>query len=524
MGTRGHYVLRYRNIYFAQYHNLDSYPRWLGVRVLQSMRQPNAIKIHRQVLGEILDGLKSASPSLLLIEGGGDFNPPSRFRPKLDDWISWIYEIDLDRNIFHINGVPFFSLKCLPEDEDFIQYMSKDDDGCMQYISEDHYGNVVRALPCPPEQEKLTPPIVDDSDLASYQSLMCMGSHVALSDLLAISDILSRDELVRVSLLEVMIGRCMVSSVFSEEIYGLEFAFDHNQLTDDQWSIACFMVNIAFVPQIYGYGPGCFPELKRKEFTWIREDTVICIATHLDDERCLQASVSRLINAITEQKDNPGDYFGIAFSVYHCAVVKVVKDAHTMSFSHTNALQFLPSFFADSPSTPGITALARLGYRNDPTLFERVVKLCGYNRLMSMRIQPGESPHQGANGGDDVPPNTICPPLPVELWEEIALHLEPLDLIAFGLVSTLCREAASMVLRYPHLYDYRLVDVPKKKPEYLQDQHLSLHTASFSAVRDGVPATALVGSLQFEHGSSMHLYAPLRVTNFVLRAPCSVIF
>ncbi|KAG2102582.1 hypothetical protein BD769DRAFT_1696530 [Suillus cothurnatus] len=392
MGTRGHYVLRYRNIYFAQYHNLDSYPRWLGVRVLQSMRQPNAIKTHRQVLGEILDGSKSASLSLLLIEGGGDFNPPSRFRPKLDDWISWIYEIDLDRNIFHINGVPFFSLKCLPEDEDFIRYMSKDDDGCMQYISEDHYGNIVRALPCPPEQEKLTPPIV------------------ALSDLLAISDILSRDELVRVSLLEVMTGRCMVSSVFSEEIYGLEFAFDHNQLTDDQWSIACFMVNIAFVPQIYGYG---------------------------------------LINAITEQKDNP--------------VVKVVKDAHTMSFSHTNALQFLPSFFADSPSTPGITALARLGYRNDPTLFERVVKLCGYNRLMSMRIQPGESPHQGANGGDDVPPNTICPPLPVELWEEIALHLEPLDLIAFGLVSTLCREAASMVLRYPHLYDYRLVDVSQKE-------------------------------------------------------------
>ncbi|KAG2066773.1 hypothetical protein BDR04DRAFT_1106232 [Suillus decipiens] len=51
----------------------------------------------------------------------------------------------------------------------------------------------------------------------------------------------------------------------------------------------------------------------------------------------------------------------------------------------------------------------------------------------------------------------------------------PLTLIAFGLVSTLCHEAASMILRY-------VVPVPKKKPEYLQDQHPFPfpHTASFS--------------------------------------------
>ncbi|KAG1889394.1 hypothetical protein F4604DRAFT_1568610 [Suillus subluteus] len=364
--------------------------------------------------------------------------------------IEWVYEIDLDRNIFHINGMPFFSLECLPDDEDFIQYISKD-----------HYGNLACASQCPPEHryKRPTPPTVDNSDLVTYQSFMCTGSHVALSDLLAINYFLSPDEHIRVSLLEVMVGQCMISPAIGKEIYDIELVSDHNQLTDDQWSIACFMASIAFVPPIFDHiTHACHPKPSRKKFTWVREDTVVFIASHLDDERCLQASVSHLINEIMEQKDNSGDYFGIAFSVYHCALVKVVKDAHTVTFSHTNALQFLPSFYADSPSTPGITALARLGFRIDPALFERVVEICHNNRFMT-----GESLSEGADSSDDVPSNITCPPLPPELWKEIALHLHPSELIPFGLVSKLFREVASTILRYPHLCGYRLVAAPRRK-------------------------------------------------------------
>ncbi|KAG1857069.1 hypothetical protein F4604DRAFT_1958391 [Suillus subluteus] len=405
-------------------------------------------------------GLKSASPSLLLLEGGGDFTLPSRFRPRNDDCIEWVYEIDLDRNIFHINRMPFFSLQCLPEDKAFIQY-----------ISEDHYGHIACASQCPPEHKYKKPasPIIDNSILASYQSLICTGSSMVLSDLLVISNILSRDEHVRVSLLEVMIGRCMVNPVFRRgdirTRVRIRSQSTHRTISGQSlW----FMASIAFVPQIFG-----------------------------DD-----------------LKDNPGDYFGIAFSVYHCAVVKVVKDAHTMTFSYTNALQFLPSFYADSPSTPGITALARLGYRNDPALFERAVELC-YDRPTIMRMKWGQSLHHGANGSDDVSPNTICPSLPLELWKEIALHLRPFDLITFGLVSTLYREAASMVLRYPHLCGYRLVTVPKKKPGYLQDQYLFLHSGSFYAERTGVPATVVVG-LRFRSEPLRNLDLPLKVTDLRL--------
>ncbi|KAG1845505.1 hypothetical protein DFJ58DRAFT_706146 [Suillus subalutaceus] len=514
MGNWVFSVLRYRNVYFAEDHRFDD-SSGLGVKVLRSMRRPNAIATHRQVLGEILDGLKTPSHSLAPMKGGE--YPPSPFhlrrqRKQLENsnWIDWewIYEIDLDRNIFHIDGMPFFSLECLPDDEDFIQY-----------ISEDHYGHLACASQCPPElkYKRPTPPTVDNSDLATYQSFTCTGSHVALSDLLAISDFLSPNEHIRVSLLEVMVGQCMICPVIGKEIHDIELVSDHNQLTNDQWSIACFVASIAFVPPIFdGILRVNHPELKRKEFTWVRGDTVVCIATHLDDERCLQASVSRLINEIMEQKDNSGDYFGIAFSVYHCALVKVIKDAHTMTFSHTNALQFLPSFYADSPTTAGITALARLGFRIDPALFERVVEICCRKAFLKRSNETEESLGHGVDGSDDMPPNTLCPALPLELWKEIALHLHSLELIPFGLVSKLFREVASMILRYPHLGGYRLVAAPRMTPRYLPDQHLSLRAASFPAARAGIPATVHVGLEEFKDGPSESLITPLRVAGCFL--------
>ncbi|KAG2152711.1 hypothetical protein DEU56DRAFT_898325 [Suillus clintonianus] len=478
MGTDGLYVIRYRNMYFESHHGSDGYPKGLGLQVLRLIRQPNGIAIYQQEFGEILDGSKSPWDCLLWIENGDEFEPPSRERPS--DSLIWTYEIDLDLNIFHIDRAPVFSLECLPDDETFIKS-----------VSIDHYGHTACALKCPPEHKYKKP--------------------VALSDLLAISDVLSQNVRVRVRLLEVMVGQCMRNWEIGREIYKIELVNDHKQLTDNQWSIAYFMASITFVPQMFDETL-CVRhrEPKRKEFKWVREDTVVCIATHLDDERCLQASVSRLINAISEQKDNPGSYFGIAFSVFHCVVVKVVKDPHTMTFSHTDALQFLPSFCAKKPSTPGITALARLGHRIEPALFKRVLEVTNHLRHLS-RQKKETLPAQGADGSHDAPPNIIYPPLPLELWLAIARYLPRFDLITFGLVSKLCQEAALVLLRYPHLFGYRLVSVPKK-PKYLRKGHRSLHTACFSAVRADIFNKVDVGmDSEWTNISSERMYTPLKI-------------
>lgn len=500
MGTAGHYVVRYRNMYFVSHHGSDGYPEGLGLQVLGLIRQPNAIATYQQVFGEMLDGLKNPSHSLLVVENGDDFDeePPSPKRPR---GYGWVYEIDLDRNIFHMDDMPFFSLECLPDDDAFIQYItdddfSKDSDRVEDHIYQDHYGHTACSLRCPTQYryKKPAPPIVDNSDFATYQSLICTGSQVALSDMLALSDILSESEHVRVTLLEVMIGQSMFESAVGKELYAMELLNNYSQITDNQWSIACFMASITFIPQMFGdYMDISHPKLERKEFTWVRKDTVVCMATHLYDERCLQASVSRLIDEISKRKDSPGHYVGIAFSVFHCAIVKVVKDAHAITFSHTSALQFLPSFHAHSPSTPGITALARLGHRVDPALFERMMDIYIHTGYRQRRMS--KSFAHRADSSDDAPFSATCPgpTLPLELWREIACYLSPYSLIPLGLVSRLCREAALTVLRCPHLYNYRLVSAPQERPDYLQSAHLSLRAASFSAVRGGRPTIVDVG-------------------------------
>ncbi|OAX31913.1 hypothetical protein K503DRAFT_702953 [Rhizopogon vinicolor AM-OR11-026] len=459
------------------------------------MQSYNAITKKKQDLGRILDKSKGR----YYLNSDNDY--VSKERPQNDLFIEWIYEIDLDRNIYHVNGIPFFDLECLPDSNAFIEYISKD-----------HYGLVACSPACPPKNryKRPAPPVVDNSDVVTYHSLACTSTQAALSDLLPISDVLSPDEHVRVSLLETLVGQCMTRPRIASAIYELGLVSSHDQLTDNLWLVACAMANFAFVPQIFDAGVISHPPLKRKEFTWVRDDTVVCISTHLDDERCLQACLSRLINAILEQKDNPGDYFGVAFSIFHCVIVKVVKDARSTMFSHTAALEFLPSFFADSPSTPGITTLARLGYRIDPTLFVRFVEIFR---------QPGtgEGEDEKSQATDDSPPNTSCAVLPLELWCEVALNLQLPDLLTFGLASKLYREIASMVLRYPHVCGYRLVSVAKEKPKSLLRQYVFLRAACFSAVRASVPATVLVG-LQ----NNKWLTGSMSVPFYCAKSPLSV--
>lgn len=466
-------------MYFNKYNHLDSCPKGLGVEMLDSMRYPNWIESRRKQLGEILDKLD---------DGYVEDDPATtltKHPPRNDLFIEWIYEIDLDRNIFHINGIPFFSLDCIPDSTAFLEYVTKD-----------HYGHITCSPKCPPEQryKRSAPPLVDDSDITTYQSLVCTGTQMALSELLAISDALSPDEHIRVSLLETMIGQCMVREDVVNIIHNLELIPSPCKFTNDSWFTASSMANFTFVPQIFDSEVTVsHPALNVEEkFTWVREDTVLYISTHLDDERCLRDALSRLINTILEEKDSPGDYFGVAFSIFHCAIIKVVKTEHTTTFSHTVALEFLPSWYADSPSTPGITALARLGYRIDRKLFVRATEIF---RRMGTGDNKGcaEDEKSLAQGADDASPSIGCQMLPPELWWEVSLNLGLPDLLTFGLVSKSCRQVASMVLRYPHICGYRLVTAAKEKPERMMNHYRFLRASCFSAERNGVPATLLVG-------------------------------
>ncbi|OAX35934.1 hypothetical protein K503DRAFT_867925 [Rhizopogon vinicolor AM-OR11-026] len=453
MGNYAYEAYRHRDMYLAIL--IKGYD--LATPILQSMRQPGAIRTAQEKV------LKMHESNHRQDEWEGIVY----YKRPLFSYCT--YEVDLDRKIFYIDGIPFFTLECLPSDEVFLK--------C---LSEDHYRNVACAVGCPPEHMYKRPalPVVDDSEFATYHSLVSTGTDVALSDLLGISDVLSPCEHIRASLLQTMIGQCMVKK---DEVGGGEIrktvvptmhqfglVSNHNQLTDQEWSL--------------------LPTSR----LFRRYSMVIHLATHLDDERCLLTSISRLIDEILEQKDNPGEYFGIAFSIFHCAIVKVVKDTDATTFSHMGVLQFLPSFFADSPSTPGITALARLGYRIDSALFARAMQVfCVTNPKTKGRHTEAKEPL--TEDAKDALPKTSSSVLPPELWREIAFHLRLHDLFAFGLASKLCRGIASILLRYPHIYGYRLVGFPKEQPKRLQDDYRFLRATSFLAVQGSIPAIVMVG-------------------------------
>src|ERR1700722_4378887 len=111
MGTRGFVVYRHRGRYFARYNHWDSYPSGLGLTVLQGIPRPDAtaedfekwLRVTREWLDSILDRLPKE-----LEDGNGeevevDQLTVTSTQPTNDLFIEWVYELDLDHLVFHVD-------------------------------------------------------------------------------------------------------------------------------------------------------------------------------------------------------------------------------------------------------------------------------------------------------------------------------------------------------------------------------------------------------------------------------------
>ncbi|KAJ7286885.1 hypothetical protein C8J57DRAFT_573253 [Mycena rebaudengoi] len=100
-------------------------------------------------------------------------------------------------------------------------------------------------------------------------------------------------------------------------------------------------------------------------------------------------------------------------------------------------MQFLPSFYADLPSTPGITAVATLAYHSlsNPSIIVSDVAL-------------------------PLLPNHVLNQVPVEVWQLIANKIPPMDLRGCApILGAQFFAAAHDILRHSHIGNHRLVDV-----------------------------------------------------------------
>jgi hypothetical protein len=412
--------------------------------------------------------------SQVLNDPDDETNYLSEEQPETDGLIEWIYEIDLDNRVFHIISQPFFRLDNTPPDDIF-----------MQSISFDHFGH--RALyehtPAQFRYDWRAPPSSPlPESLAAYNRYNNRSSTNSVHDLLSIPVAKSSIELVRTAFVEVLVTRCMVEDLVGRDIRVLENILDRDHIPRRILRLALSLVNLAVGPPILSlprtrYG-------NASDFVWIRKDVCLRVTTHLNDEEILKASIGDLVHHINTTLDKAGTVYGIACSIFHCAIVRVDKDELGTSFVHTPALQFLPSFYTRMMFTPGIEALSRLGCQASGIEFLDAIS--DANKLPRFT-------HKGLVTGPG------AAKVPVELWIRIGGFItSPTDLVTLASISARAMSAAADLARFPLVEEFRLVEVISSGPvppipettestdeEDIRSYFYELGWAKFTAIRDG---------------------------------------
>ncbi|KDQ19331.1 hypothetical protein BOTBODRAFT_436042 [Botryobasidium botryosum FD-172 SS1] len=440
MGTRGYRVYRHRGRYHVTYNHYDSYPSNYGVNVLSQVPPPPHFEEWAAEMRKYLDVFFEKSEQGTLPESD-EFALPTR--PAKDPLIEWVYEIDLDRLVFHINSSPMFRLDHLPPGDDFEDYITHDD-----------YGNIATSLDTPKEYRydwKAPPPLAEQSLIDAYHSVSHGAVAVPIHELLATEQTLSLVESTWSCFLEAVIGNFMAAC--SVSIQEFEAFAGRTELDDFHRALCLTAVNSAFLAPFTPESSTQMPpfDLPEGDFWWAQADACILVTTHLDDERNMQAAVAELQQEAMGKAGTPEVVYGVAASLQHVVVMRVDK-AGRGAVQHTPALQFFPSFFTVSPSTPGITALARLGRYTQPHIH--------------IPSEPMGHPSRY---------------IPEDIMREIATHLtDARDLRNFAMLSVQAFAATKPYLQYPHFGEYFL-----RSP---QPHRYSLVRAKFDTFAKGRPA------------------------------------
>ncbi len=480
MGTRGYRVYRYNGRYFVYYNHCDSYPDCLGVEILRKIPRNVSKERFEQWVRAIQKSL-DAEYETMKDSRSGDYATDQQPRNTL--FIEWVYEIDLDNLIFHVNAQPMFRLDNMPSSQIFLKS-----------ISYDHFGHTALREHTPVQFRydwRAPPPPPSPESLVAYDSCLNRSSTSSMQDLLSVPAELSSIERARTTFVELLVTRCISEYDIGRYLLIQESVPDRDHFQKGMPRLALSLVNFAVGPPIPSLP--CLPHPSH-DFTWIRKDLCLRITTHLDDKDNLRASIGDLVRHINTTLDagEAGTIYGVACSFFHCAVVRVDKDAEGTSFAHTPALQFLPSFFARKISTPGIEALSRLGCQASGVEFLTTIS----DAHDLPRITREESSDASSS---------ITAKVPIEVWTRIGDFLpSPADLVNLASISPQALSAAADLARCPWVLDFRLVDgigsvppIPETTESTADDdirQFLyKMGRAKFAAVRGGLRVNVELG-------------------------------
>ena len=478
MGTPGYLVYRSRGRYIVCLNRYDSYPHSFGLVVLYKIPRAGVSKEKFEKWVKSTREYFDAKSEQLNSDINEDEYVTDRAPGLTLDVL--IFEINLDDLVFLINYIPIFRLDNMPPSEVFVKS-----------ISYDHFGHIAPHehtpvqfrynLPAPP------PPPPPPESLIAYKSCTNRSSTSSIHELLGTPMALSSIERARTALVGPLITRFMIEHHIACYLRDLEKVPDRGHIRNSVHKLALSFVNFAVGPP----NPSlpCNTSGITWDFIWIRKDVCLRITTHLDDEENLQASIGDLIHHINETH-TAGTFYGIACSIFHCAIVRLDKDERGTSFAHTPALQFLPSFYAREICTPGIAALSRLGCQASGVEFlDSISEAHGRVRLTHGRSR------------------SVASKIPVEIWRNVGeFFTSPIDLVNLAYISPQALSAAADLARYPWVLEYRLVDavgstppIPETTEQTTEHRgyYRQLGRAKFTAVKGGQHVTVELGQAWF---------------------------
>ncbi|KAL0956684.1 hypothetical protein HGRIS_002812 [Hohenbuehelia grisea] len=457
MRAEGYKVYRHNGRYIVHYIQFDSTPEGVGREILSEIpRNLEAYERWAERLRTEIDAYKEP-------EGNEDGDDPDW--PEIHDdqpvnslFIAWVYEIDLDHEVFHVNSQPIFNLRNMPDVDIFLQG-----------ISFDEYRHRAYDESLPKEYRydwKATPPAPDSASLNVYD-LHCAS--VALLEMDRLLELASKltpceqndrgletaKEVADIPKGLAGLGRDLVVSALGPMIFR-DFPGEADP-SPKQLSVGWDLLDRLFA----GNPKPAWQVAKGKatagDMTWVHPSVCLHIALHLDAEPNLKAAIGELVQFVKEDTvkqdlDRGPVVYGVVTSLFHSALVKI-DISRDYTFHHTPALQLLPSFYATSPSTPGLTALIRLGCSLPyPDILTQVIERHPFLQKLA-QVEEGSSA-QGRTRFDEIPPEMII---------HIGSYLtDPVDLARFALtghhVRAVMSSMSSDLLRWPFVEGARLVD------------------------------------------------------------------
>lgn len=433
--TSGYRVYRRNGWYHVYYNQCNSSPDGLGQwSIAEIPKHPRNYALWLQNMVRKLDqSLKSMMASYTERRDiYGDKTSHfyiTRIQPKKSARIQWIWEIDCDHEIMHVDSRPFFRLCNLPRNGLFLES-----------ISVDHYGHRACAKSMPIEHRynwTARPPPACPLLLERYRNLASALKVLPPRSLLGLPARQGFCEQVRCSLYQTMIGAALRTPTIAHDMPILEQASTPEGIPDSLVELGRAMLHIGLNPMIFCkfvYHLSHPVTHSQQRFQWLRSDVCVQFSTHLEDCDTLVACIASLVAKVQEGAPTRSTTYAIAISLTHISIAQIILDSNNapQSISHTPALVFLPSSFATSPSTPGISAVVALSMALD-----------------NSHLLPSQ------------PKRTLSAKniyLPVEVWHEISSYLSSCsDLKTLAILSPQSRSAVQDLLRYPHIAGHRLL-------------------------------------------------------------------